>query len=155
MFIAKLVRALDSQKVNYAIVGGYAVALHGAVRGTVDVDLVLAFSKENFANAERVFISMGLESRLPVSAEQVFDFREDYIKNRNLIAWSFFNSKNPIEVVDVIISHDRKLMSVDKVMANGITFKVASISELIKMKTNTKRQQDQADIEALKRIKKR
>ena len=45
MFLIRLVRALDKHKVDYAIVGGYAVALHGAIRGTVDVDLVLGFSE--------------------------------------------------------------------------------------------------------------
>jgi hypothetical protein len=40
MFILKVVKALNAYKVHYAVVGGYAVALHGAVRGTVDLDFL-------------------------------------------------------------------------------------------------------------------
>lgn len=37
-FLNQICHALQTNRVRYALVGGYAVALHGAVRGTVDVD---------------------------------------------------------------------------------------------------------------------
>ncbi len=37
-FLNQICNALQTNRVRYALVGGYAVALHGAVRGTVDVD---------------------------------------------------------------------------------------------------------------------
>lgn len=39
---------------RYAVVGGHAVALHGAVRGTVDVDIALTWTKKSLEEAERV-----------------------------------------------------------------------------------------------------
>lgn len=45
---------------NYALVGGYAVALHGAVRATADVDLVIEFKEDSFAQAEAALLSLGL-----------------------------------------------------------------------------------------------
>ena len=152
MWIKRLILALDQNHVGYAIVGGLAVALHGAIRGTVDIDLVIHLTEKDFINAEKVFRSLGLESRLPIDAKQVFQFREDYIKNRNLIAWSFFSPIRPLEVIDVIITHDRKKMKVKKILAFGTTIQVASIPELIKMKTQSGRPQDLADIEALKQL---
>ena len=95
--------------------GGHAVALHGAVRGTVDLDLVLALSRGNFTAAEASLNGMGLESRLPLKAEEVFDFREEYIRNRNLIAWSFVNPADPTEIVDIILTEDLDSMQVDLV----------------------------------------
>ena len=41
MFIHEVCAVLAKAKVPYAIVGGYAVALHGVMRGTVDVDVVI------------------------------------------------------------------------------------------------------------------
>lgn len=41
MFLIELCQSLEQHNVRYALVGGYAVALHGAVRGTVDVDFVI------------------------------------------------------------------------------------------------------------------
>jgi hypothetical protein len=38
MLIAEVCQALARFEVPYALVGGHAVALHGAVRGTIDFD---------------------------------------------------------------------------------------------------------------------
>ena len=40
--LEKVCAALAQAKLRFAIVGGHAVALHGAVRGTVDIDLPYA-----------------------------------------------------------------------------------------------------------------
>jgi hypothetical protein len=50
-FIQRVVKSLDKHNVRYALVGGYAVALHGAIRGTVDIDLVISLEKRQFAAA--------------------------------------------------------------------------------------------------------
>jgi hypothetical protein len=46
MFLKRVCQAFTDNHVDYAIVGGYAVALHGAVRGTMDVDAVLTEERE-------------------------------------------------------------------------------------------------------------
>ena len=154
MFIYRLARALDDHRVSYAIVGGYAVALQGAVRGTVDVDIAIRISKKDFLAVEEALKSMQLESRLPIDAAEVFEFREEYIRKRNLIAWSFFNPKKPIEVVDVLLTQDVSRMKVDRIPSGAVTLNVASIDDLIRMKSEAGRPQDLADIEALKNLKK-
>ena len=52
MFIVEVTKTLHKAKVEFAVIGGYAVALHGALRGTIDIDLVLKLEKENFKKAE-------------------------------------------------------------------------------------------------------
>lgn len=152
MFIHRIAEALQKQGVAFAIAGGYAVALHGAVRGTVDVDIVLRFEKKEFMAAEAALTGMGLMPRLPVSAQQVFDFREEYIKNRNLIAWSFSNPANPAEVLDVVITHDLGKMRIKKIKAGGRVLPVLAIRDLIAMKKASARPQDLEDIKALERL---
>ena len=102
MFIYKVVEILQNYNIEYAIAGGYAVALHGAVRGTVDIDLVIKLDKNILLKIEYAFKEIGLQSRLPLKGEEVFNFREEYIKNRNLIAWNFININNPAESVDIV-----------------------------------------------------
>jgi hypothetical protein len=46
MKLKELVYAL--KKINYMIVGGYAVNFHGYSRNTVDIDLVIKFTLSNF-----------------------------------------------------------------------------------------------------------
>ncbi|MEA3306952.1 MAG: hypothetical protein U9Q34_04105 [Elusimicrobiota bacterium] len=153
MFICEIVKIFKKNKIKFAIVGGYAVALHGAVRGTVDLDIVLELDKKSFIAVESALKSMGLVSRLPINAEQVFDFRLEYIKNKNLIAWSFWNPENPIELVDIILSYDLKGHKIKHVKSDGVNLPILAIAELIKMKQKSGRVQDMEDIKALESLK--
>ncbi len=153
MLLIRVTQALDRARVNYAVVGGYAVALHGAVRGTLDIDLALRFSEKQFEAAERAFRSLSLEPRLPVTASEVFRFREEYIRNRNLSAWTFVNPGRPSEIVDVILTHDLSAMTVERVRVQDKFVKLASIDDLIRMKTECGRPQDLEDVRALRRLR--
>jgi hypothetical protein len=144
--------AFKKHGVKYALAGGYAVALHGAVRGTVDVDLVLVVSEKNFRAAEKALLSLNLKPRLPVTALDVFRFRHEYIKNRNMAAWSFVNPDNPVELVDIVITHDLKDMKIKKVPAGEASLPVVSAADLIRMKKASGRPQDLEDIKALKKL---
>lgn len=152
IFLDRVLAALRARHVTFALAGGYAVALHGAVRGTVDVDIVLRIERKNLQGAEAALKSLGLVSRLPVDAGMIFDFRDEYIKRRNLKAWSFCNSNNPTEVVDILITHDLKRMRVKRVRTPGGFIPLVSIEDLIAMKTEAGRPQDLEDIRALRRL---
>jgi hypothetical protein len=152
MFLLKVVKALEHDKLPYAIVGGFAMILHGAVRGTIDLDLVIHLTLKDFKQLEATLLSLGLKPRLPVSAEMVFRFRKEYITEKNLITWSFYNPNQAHEVVDIILTEDlKKIKTVKKTFA-GNKLSVVNIEGLIAMKTKASRPQDLADIEALKLI---
>jgi len=153
MFIIRVIQALSKHQVRYALVGGYAVALHGVVRGTVDIDVVIGWQKTQFTAAEQALTEIGLQSQLPVSGEEVFDFREEYIRNRNLIAWSFYNPKNPLEVVDILITEDARKIQTTGKKVDRLNIQVASIDELIRMKTLSARPQDVEDVKALEKLR--
>lgn len=155
MFFMDVLSALEKNKLSYAVVGGFALTLHGAVRGTVDIDLAIEFSEADFLQIEQLLKQLGLESRLPVNARQIFEFREEYLQNRNLFAWNFYNPQKPIESVDILLSTSCSDMKIEKVKAFGITIRVASIDDLIRMKMEAGRPQDLADVKALKALKQR
>ena len=152
MLIRKIIRALVDHKVKYALIGGYAVALHGAIRGTVDIDIAIPLNKAAFQRAETALREIGLEPRLPITATEVFSFREEYIRKRHLKAWSFVNPRNPLEVVDILITEDASTISTVNKRAFGITIKVAAIADLIAMKKKAGRAQDLEDIKALRKL---
>jgi hypothetical protein len=152
MFLLQLIEALDNNRIRYALVGGYAVALHGVVRGTLDMDLAIRINKGEFRKTEKALNGLGLKSLLPVTADDVFTYREEYIRNRNMKAWSFVNPDKAGEVVDILITEDASgLKTVTKTIASR-KVRVAAIPELIRMKTGTGRPQDEVDIKALKEL---
>lgn len=152
-FLSRVSNALEAAGVHYALVGGYAVALHGAVRGTVDVDFVLRWSLRDLEAAEAALGSIGLVSRLPVTAGEVFRFRDEYIRNRNLIAWNFYNPRDLSEQVDIVISEDLKGKRRVRMKTLAGPVQVLSRKDLIAMKKASGRPQDLADIEALEKLR--
>ena len=153
MLLLKIADLFDQDRIPYAIVGGFGVALHGVVRATVDIDLVLNRKERDYKKAEMALNRIGLESRLPLKAEEVFRFREEYIRNRNLIAWSFHNPDRPSQLVDLVLTHDLKEFRVERVKVRNRSIRVASKEDLIRMKTGTGRRQDREDVRVLKELK--
>jgi hypothetical protein len=150
--LERLVKALNQSKIPYAIVGGVAVALHGAPRGTIDIDIVIKHTAEFFKSVETCLKGLGFLPRLPVTAHEVFSFKYEYISRRKLIAWSFYNPTNPLEVIDIILTHDLSDMKTINKKMGLSTLKVLSVEDLINMKKKSGRPQDLEDIKVLKEI---
>jgi hypothetical protein len=153
MLFYKLTKAFKKHKVQYAIAGGWAVALHGAVRGTVDIDVALVLSVENLSRAEKALNSINLQSRLPLTPEELIQFREEYIRNKKLLAWRFMNPQDNAEIVDLLILEDLKDLQIQKIKVGSEPIPVISKKDLIKMKQKSDRPQDREDIKALEAIK--
>ena len=83
MFIQKVVSQLEKYNILYALVGGYAVALHGAVRGTVDIDIVISWSLKNLKLIKKFLNEINLQPQLSLDVEDLFKFKEKYIKEKN------------------------------------------------------------------------
>jgi hypothetical protein len=152
MFLVNITQALNNNNVDYALVGGHAVAIHGAVRGTLDVDFILKWKLSNLKRAEATLKSLGLIPRLPVTAEDIYNFRQEYIKNRNLIEWDFYNPMRPSEQVDIIITQDMAEIKTIKIKYQKFKITVISKKDLIKMKKESNREQDILDIQALEKL---
>ena len=152
IYLERVCTALNEANVRYAIVGGYAVALHGGIRGTLDIDIALRWTLKDLSKMEAALISIGLVSRLPISATDVFQFRDEYIRNRNLIAWNFHNPDDPSQQVDVIINFDAKSKKVLKKRLRNTDIPLLNIQDLIQMKKTSARPQDIEDVNALKQL---
>ena len=152
MFIHRVCAALEREEIPYAIVGGYAVALHGAVRGTIDLDIVIHWSLKNLQNVESVLKKLGLVSLHPITADSVFRFREEYIQNRNLIAWNFYDPSNQAFQIDIVINYDLAQGRVKTMRTPSGPIKILARDDLIKMKKASGRPQDLIDVDALESL---
>lgn len=150
MLLLEVVDAFEKARIKYALVGGYALALHGIVRATMDVDLVLQLTSKDFSRAEEALGTIGLKSRLPLVAHEVVQMRREYIERRNLLVWSFVDSSSPHRVVDLLLNHDLKDLEVEKISVGTRRIVVATLAQLLKMKTSAGRPQDLIDIERIK-----
>jgi len=152
MFILKVCESLTKANINYAIVGGYAVALHGAVRGTVDIDLLIEWQKDQLMAFEQCMNGLGLISKLPIDAEQLFYFKDEYIKNRNLLAWNFYHPQDLTQQVDLVINHDLGKSKHSEKWIGDQVINILNKKDLIAMKRKAGRPQDIEDIKSLEQL---
>lgn len=150
MLLYEVIDALKSHKLRYALVGGYALALHGIIRATMDVDIVLNLTLSDFEHAEKALMQIGLKSRLPIRAQDVIKMRKEYIENRNLMAWSFVDYQNPTRQVDILITENLSELDIESVSVSGRKISVVSLESLLKMKLKANRDKDQLDIKLIK-----
>ncbi len=58
----EFLKSLNSKNVEYLLIGGYAVGIHGYVRATHDLDIWVNVSPENAARIEGALLSFGFGS---------------------------------------------------------------------------------------------
>ncbi len=56
--LVTLCRALEAEHARYVLIGGFAMILHGSVRGTKDIDLLVDSSSENVARIKRAMAAL-------------------------------------------------------------------------------------------------
>jgi hypothetical protein len=59
----EFIQLLNLNKAKYLLVGGYAVALHGYVRYTSDMDIWISTNPENVVNVVEALKAFGLPAR--------------------------------------------------------------------------------------------
>jgi predicted nucleotidyltransferase len=158
MYYEDVFRRLNEKKVRYIVIGGVALVLHGVVRLTVDLDLMLDLDKNNLEKFVSVVKSLGYKPKMPVKTKDFFDpnMRNKWRKEKNMKVFSFYNPKKPINLIDVFfdepidfnkIYKSRKVIKVD-----NFKLPIISIEHLIKLKKLSGRAQDIADIKSLKKL---
>jgi hypothetical protein len=58
--VLEFIRLLNQNKVEYLVVGGWAVAFHGWPRYTQDIDVLIGISSDNAQKLKKVLDDFGL-----------------------------------------------------------------------------------------------
>lgn len=68
----EFLQLLNDENVQYVIVGGYAVAFHGYVRITQDIDLFYRNTEKNIKKIQNALLKFGI----PTTSEQLIEFQD-------------------------------------------------------------------------------
>lgn len=159
MKIAELLHALSEAQVEYVLVGGLAVQLHGFMRSTVDIDLVLAMNDKNLVRFIDVVKQFGLMPSIPVPIESLRNAAqiEQWHREKGMLAFALREPQIGGGVVDVLVRPEVPFEKLRKNAVAGELFSqqiwIASIDDLLTMKRSANRPKDRLDIEALEKIK--
>lgn len=158
MRIAELLQSLADARVSYVLVGGLAVQLHGYMRSTLDIDLVLAMDQVNLERFIGVARQFGLQPNIPVPLEALCNASqiETWYREKGMLAFSLREPQAGGMVVDVLV---RPPLPFDQLAHNAVVgelfgraVKIAAIDDLLAMKRIANRPKDRLDIDALEKI---
>ncbi|HCI12634.1 MAG: hypothetical protein A2063_08615 [Gallionellales bacterium GWA2_60_142] len=159
MKTAELLSALSEGQVEYVLVGGLAVQLHGYMRSTFDIDLVLAMNDENLVRFIDVAKRFGLTPSIPVSIDSLRNAGqiEQWHREKGMLAFALREPQIGGGVVDVLVRPEVSFEQLKRNAVAGALFAqqvwIACIDDLLVMKRAANRSKDQLDIAALEKIK--
>lgn len=100
---------LESRKISYLIVGGFAVNFHNVQRSTVDLDLIVQLEKNNLSSFITLMNDLGFVPCVPVDPTDFLDpdIRNIWITEKNMLVFSFRHSSNPFEIIDIFVEEPK------------------------------------------------
>jgi predicted nucleotidyltransferase len=156
--IEQVLKALNDAGVRYLIAGGVAVVLHGYLRTTADLDLVVQLDEGNTLRAMDALSGLGYRPRAPVQAAQFADpaVRQTWIDEKGMTVFSMWKSGDAALEVDLFVAEpfdfDHVYAEATEVQLDTTTARVVPLRTLIEMKRKTGRPQDEADAAALEAL---
>jgi hypothetical protein len=144
----ELLRALRDHRVDFLVIGGIAVAAHGYVRATKDVDIIPNPERDNL---ERLWAALvALEARPDLgdlrAAEMPVDLDlEALAAGCNCFLQTVHGRLDVMQFVEGARSYDR--LRADAIVKDGIAY--VGVDDLVAMKQAAGRDLDHIDIRAL------
>jgi predicted nucleotidyltransferase len=138
----EFLKLLNSKKVEYLIVGGYAVGFYGYPRATADMDVWIAIEEENAIKITGVLKEFGFN--FPDVVPEIFQKRDNVIR--------MGNPPIRIEILTSISGLDFSKAYSERIVENidGIPVNFISLGNLLINKKASGRHKDLDDIEHLK-----
>jgi hypothetical protein len=149
----QILRRLTAAGVDFVLVGGLAVMLHGYPRITRDVDIAFAPDRTNLETLGHALGDLdarlrGVDEDLPFVADAATLDRVDLLTLDTSAGWLDLH-----KTLDGAPAYATLRRRSDRLKLDGLSVLVASIDDLISMKRAAGRPVDLTDIEALEAIK--
>ena len=134
------IQALNDHKVEYVLVGGMAVILHGYVRGTGDMDVWVNKTVDNYYKLSKAYKRFGA----PIFSES------EFIESKNDV-WGIGMEPFRIEILNQIkgVSFDEAHILCQSFFQENVEVKYIHLKHLLQAKEAAGRYKDKDDIEKL------
>ena len=135
------IQLLNDHEVEYVVLGGHAVIVHGYIRTTGDVDILINTTPQNAGKMLSVMLKFGYD---------VYDFElSDFMQEPGCISLDRHNGKIEILTSTLGVSFEECFTNKMVVETQGIAINFISLIDLIKNKQAVGRPKDLEDIRNL------
>lgn len=139
----EFIQSLNDNKVEYILVGGYAVILHGYRRVTGDMNIWVNRTKENYSRLVKAFSQFGMS---------VFDMSEEkFLDAESADVFSFGRPPVSIDILTKLkgVEFDNAFSRAMLFDENDLIVRFIHLNNLIEAKKASGRYKDLDDIEKL------
>lgn len=146
--LREFIQQLNDKKVEYLIIGGYAMGAYGHIRATKDLDIFINTSHENASKLKQVCIAFQIpEEQISLrmfQVPQMVDIGDEPFKIEIL---------KKLDVIDFKYAYERR----NVIHIENLQLNIASIDDMIHLKEAAVKERnesrDQEDLEFLKKQK--
>lgn len=153
--LGRLLHGLSEAQVDYVVIGGVAVVIQGSPRFTGDLDISYATDPDNLSRLGDLLTALGARLR-GVEADLPFVADARTLEQTEMLTLATRDGD-----LDLLANppgspgYESLKRKASRVELDGATILVASIEDLIAMKTATSRPQDLVDLESLEIARRR
>jgi hypothetical protein len=144
----RIFAAFERERVEYVLVGSMAMAAHGIVRATRDVDFFVAPTPSNVGNLQRALRAL-YDDDPNVDQIRAEDLSGDYPAIEYVPPHGGY-SLDLLSRLGEAFRFDS--IEHEVVLIDGVSVRVATPAMLYRMKKDTVRPQDRVDAEAIRRV---
>lgn len=142
--VLSVLRQLQQSGVEFLIIGGFAVGIHGFTRNTSDIDVWIGVSEQNLANLAAAVVAFGQSTAM--ASEFVQYLQQNKFARVPYDGGEFhFDLLTHVKGLDWAQSYANSLVIQDR----DVTLRYISFEDLIASKRAAKRPQDATDVKNL------
>lgn len=141
----EFIKALNDNHVEYVLVGGMAVILHGYIRGTGDMDIWVNKTKDNYHQLILAYQQFGMP---------LFDMTEEDFLGEKFDVWSIGVQPVKIEIMTAVkgVLFEEAYAQSQIYTEDGLAIRFMHLNHLIQAKRASGRFRDLDDIEQLTKV---
>lgn len=143
----KIIDALEKEKVDYLLIGGFAMVLYGMPRATQDIDIFIKCREENIERLQRALYSV-------FNNKNVFEITFSELQNYPVIRYGAEEGYYVDILANIGTAFSFEDLMFEELNVEGHKIKIASVESLYKLKENTLRAIDKSDLLFLKQVMK-
>ena len=141
----EIIDALEKEKVDYVLIGGFAMVLYGMPRATQGIDLFIKHSQENIERLQKALFTV-------FNNNNVFEITFSEFQNYPVIRYGAEEGFYIDILSNIGTAFSFEDLMFEEITIDGHKIKIATVETLYKMKEKSVRAIDKSDLLFLKQL---
>jgi len=141
----EIIDSLEKEKVDYVLIGGFAMVLYGMPRATQDIDIFIKNQKENIDRLQKALFAV-------FNTKNIFEITYSEFKNYPVIRYGADEGYYVDILTNIGSAFSFEDLIIEELTVEDHKIKIASVETLYKLKEKTLRAIDKSDLLFLKQL---